>query len=166
MKATFEADPIPKNYVSPNVKETFEPTLFQEKVCFGQRVQNVFYFCRFYPSSSQLPYHVGVWLLPVISLLISNTVSPVRACLSICSEVSWEPKRRRSWASQCSILSGFCECEGDIWNQLSPSCPFIALRFIFLQTHATSYSFYSALLYTVKGKEENLIENHTPLPMD
>jgi hypothetical protein len=27
-----------------------------------------------------------------------------------------------------------------------------ALRFIFLQTHATSYRFYSALLYTVKGK--------------
>ncbi len=25
-----------------------------------------------------------------------------------------------------------------------------ALRFLFLQTHATSYSFYSALLYTVK----------------
>ncbi len=28
-----------------------------------------------------------------------------------------------------------------------------ALRFIFLQTHATSYSFYGALLYTVKEKE-------------
>ncbi len=27
-----------------------------------------------------------------------------------------------------------------------------ALRFTFLQTHATSYSFYSALLYTVIGK--------------
>jgi hypothetical protein len=29
-----------------------------------------------------------------------------------------------------------------------------ALRFIFLQTHATSYIFYSALLYTVKKKGE------------
>ncbi len=27
-----------------------------------------------------------------------------------------------------------------------------ALRFIFLQTHTTSYSFYSALLYTLKEK--------------
>ncbi len=38
-----------------------------------------------------------------------------------------------------------------------------ALRFLFLHTHATSYSFFSALLYTVK--EENLIENHNPFPM-
>jgi hypothetical protein len=41
-----------------------------------------------------------------------------------------------------------------------------ALRFLFLQTHATSYSFYSSvqLLYTVKKKGGNLIENHTPFP--
>ncbi len=40
-----------------------------------------------------------------------------------------------------------------------------ALRFLFLQTHATSYSFYSSvqLLYIVK-KGGNLIENHTPFP--
>jgi hypothetical protein len=40
-----------------------------------------------------------------------------------------------------------------------------ALRYLFLQTHATSYSFYSALLYTVKEKEGNLIENHSFYPM-
>jgi hypothetical protein len=36
------------------------------------------------------------------------------------------------------------------------------LRFIFLKTHATSYSFYAALLFTVRRKEENLIEKHNP----
>jgi hypothetical protein len=40
-----------------------------------------------------------------------------------------------------------------------------ALVFLFLQTHATSYSFYSAFLYTVRRKEENLIETHTPFPL-
>ena len=34
-----------------------------------------------------------------------------------------------------------------------------ALRYIFLQTHATSYSFYSLLLSTVRRKEENLSPN-------
>jgi hypothetical protein len=34
-----------------------------------------------------------------------------------------------------------------------------ALRFLFLQTHATSNSFYCS-----GGKEENLIKNHTPFP--
>ncbi len=41
----------------------------------------------------------------------------------------------------------------------------LALRFLFLQTHETSYSFCNALLYTVKEKGENLIENRTPFPM-
>jgi hypothetical protein len=44
-------------------------------------------------------------------------------------------------------------------------CSF-ALRFIFLQTHATSYSFYSWVIVHCmqRRKEENMIENHTPLP--
>jgi hypothetical protein len=42
-----------------------------------------FVFCRLYPSSPQPPRHGSVWLLPVISLLLTSTVSPVRACLSI-----------------------------------------------------------------------------------
>jgi hypothetical protein len=37
-----------------------------------------------------------------------------------------------------------------------------ALKFLFLQTHATSYSLYIALLYTLKEKGENLLENHPP----
>jgi hypothetical protein len=36
-------------------------------------------FCRLYPFSPN--YHGSVWVLPVISLLVTNTVSPVRACL-------------------------------------------------------------------------------------
>jgi hypothetical protein len=40
---------------------------------------------------------------------------------------------------------------------------FFALRLLFLQTHATSYSFYSSVFVHVKEKgKENLIENHTP----
>ncbi len=41
-----------------------------------------------------------------------------------------------------------------------------ALRFLFLETHATSYNFYSALWWTLeRRKEVNMIENHTPFPM-
>jgi hypothetical protein len=40
-----------------------------------------FVFCRLYSSSPRPPS--SVWLLHVISLLITNTVSLVRACLSI-----------------------------------------------------------------------------------
>jgi hypothetical protein len=39
-----------------------------------------------------------------------------------------------------------------------------ALRFLFLQTHATSYSFYSALLYTVKEKGGTPDREPHPLP--
>jgi hypothetical protein len=35
----------------------------------------------FTPSPSS--HHGSVWVLPVISLLLTNTVLPVRACLSI-----------------------------------------------------------------------------------
>ncbi len=38
-----------------------------------------------------------------------------------------------------------------------------ALRFLFLQTHAISYSFYSSVTVHWR-KEENLIENYTPFP--
>jgi hypothetical protein len=39
-----------------------------------------------------------------------------------------------------------------------------ALRFLFLQTHATSYSFFSALLYTVKEKVGKPERKPHPLP--
>jgi hypothetical protein len=41
-----------------------------------------------------------------------------------------------------------------------------ALRFLFLQTHATSYSFYRSVTLHCKGERmKNLVENHTPFPM-
>ncbi len=40
-----------------------------------------------------------------------------------------------------------------------------ALRFLFLQTHATTYSFYSALLYTVKETGGKPDRKPHPLPM-
>ncbi len=58
----------------------------------------------FLSSLSLLPpsHHGRVWLLPVDSLLLTNTISLVRACLLIWLE-RWEPKRRRAWASQYLI---------------------------------------------------------------
>ncbi len=41
-----------------------------------------FVFCRLYPSSPQPPRQF-VWILPVISLLLTNNVSTVRACPSL-----------------------------------------------------------------------------------
>jgi hypothetical protein len=38
-----------------------------------------FVFCRLYPFS--LSHHGSVWVLPVISLPLSYTVSPLLACL-------------------------------------------------------------------------------------
>jgi hypothetical protein len=38
-----------------------------------------------------------------------------------------------------------------------------ALRLIFLQTHATSYNFFSSILTLKRRKEENLIEKQTPM---
>ncbi len=59
-------------------------------------------FC-FLSSLPLLPAAItacSVWLLPVISLLLTNMVSRVGACLSIWfGEVSWEPKRRQAWVS-------------------------------------------------------------------
>ncbi len=41
----------------------------------------------------------------------------------------------------------------------------VALRFLFLQTRATSYSFYSALLYTVKENGGKPGRKLHPLPL-
>jgi hypothetical protein len=69
---------------------------------------SIYFFCRLYPVPP--PHHRGsVRALPVICLLISDSVSLVRACL-----IKWwerfrhfrgTQKRRRSWASLYSILS-------------------------------------------------------------
>ncbi len=54
------------------------------KGCGGRRGQcTYFVFCRLYSSSPPPGHHGSAWLLPVISLLITNTVSRVRACLSV-----------------------------------------------------------------------------------
>ncbi len=51
----------------------------------------------------------------------------------------------------------------DIYNLLYS----FAVRFLFLQTHATSYSLKSLVSYCTlkRRKEENLIENHTSCPL-
>ncbi len=67
---------------------------------------NIFYFCRLYPFPPS--HHESVWLLPVISLSLTNPVSLVRACLSIWLErFRSSQKERRAWASKYSILSAF-----------------------------------------------------------
>jgi hypothetical protein len=64
---------------------------------------NVFFMSSL-PSSLQ-PLNSSVWLLPVISLLLTNTVSRVRACLSIWLErfCGSQTKRWRAWAS-CMLI--------------------------------------------------------------
>ncbi len=59
-----------------------------EYVCtFNQWGQCILFSVVFTPYPPQPPPLIGnhgsVWVLPVISLLLSNTVSPVRACLII-----------------------------------------------------------------------------------
>jgi hypothetical protein len=41
----------------------------------------IFVFCRLYPSSPS--YDGSVWVLPVILLLLTYTISPLQSCLSI-----------------------------------------------------------------------------------
>jgi hypothetical protein len=67
------------------------------------------FFVVFTPSPSS--HHGSVWVLPVISLLLGLDLH----CFAVAGlpipnhmmggEVSWDPKRRRSWASSYSILS-------------------------------------------------------------
>ncbi len=56
--------------------------------CLGPTCQCFLFSVVFIPSSPG--HHVSVWVLPVISLLLTNNVLPVRACLII----SWERFRR------------------------------------------------------------------------
>jgi hypothetical protein len=57
----------------------------------SQRGPRRFVFCRLCPSSSPFSHHGSTWLLHVIFLLLTNSLSPVRVCLYI-----WEPKRIQS----------------------------------------------------------------------
>jgi hypothetical protein len=54
-----------------------------------------------------LPSHQGsTWLLHIIFLLLTNSLSPVWACPSYDQRGFVGAKKRRSWASKNSILSG------------------------------------------------------------
>jgi hypothetical protein len=69
-----------------------------------------YFFCRLCPFSHQPPRQ---YLGPTCHLsTLDNNVSPVRACLinHMMGEVSWVPKRRRSWVSYYSVLSGCRLC--------------------------------------------------------
>jgi hypothetical protein len=79
-------------------------------------------------------YQGSGWLLPVISLLYSVCIAGVSLPIHIIGEVSWEPKRRRAWASY------------SIWFLFEPkqlSCgvtviTFMSLNNKFLQLYYTS----------------------------
>ncbi len=65
---------------------------------------NYFVFRRLYPS---FPSHYGsILVLPVISLLF-NSIAGAGKFYYMMGEVSWDPKRRRSWPSYYSILSAW-----------------------------------------------------------
>jgi hypothetical protein len=65
-------------------------------------------------------------------------------------------QRPNSWTKSRQSLKSFPPCYSQSPLQL-------ALRFLFLQTHATSYSFYSSSMYTVREKGEKP-EKPYPLP--
>jgi len=73
-----------------------------------------FVFCRLYPSSSAV-----FRILPIISLLLINAPGaglPIR----MIEEVSWEPKRRRAWASHYLIPRLWhLRINNNIWNSNS-----------------------------------------------
>ncbi len=86
---------------------------------------------------SDLPY-----LSPLIYIYISTVVSRVL--------------RLNSWTKSRVFLLA-------IQSHLTHLYSF-AMRFLFIQTHATSYSFFSALLYTVKEKGGKPDRKPHPLP--
>jgi hypothetical protein len=55
-----------------------------------------FVFCRLYPFP--LSHHGSVWVLPVISLLLS-CIAGAGLPNHMMGEVSWDRKRRRAWVS-------------------------------------------------------------------
>jgi hypothetical protein len=101
-------------------------------------------------SSGQLIRDVGTdWYLRNGNSPTKNKAAP---CIDLCPEAEFLDE------IQTQVLRDFLlVTQSHLYN--------FALRFLFLQTHATSYRFFRALLNTVKEKEENLIENHTPFPM-
>ncbi len=65
---------------------------------FGQRAQCILFSVVFTLLPRAPCHHGSVWLLHVISLLLTNNLSPVADLpIRMIGEVSWEPKRRRAW---------------------------------------------------------------------
>jgi hypothetical protein len=62
-----------------------------------------------------LSQHGSFWLLPVISLLLTNhCIAGAVLPIHMIGEVSWKPKRRRAWASQYLIPRWVgCSCQAD-----------------------------------------------------
>ncbi len=52
-----------------------------------------------FTHSAPSHHHGSVWLLPVISLLLTNTIDGAGMPVHMIGEVSWEPKKRQAWAS-------------------------------------------------------------------
>ncbi len=76
---------------------------FSGNICFKFSVSCL---CTVYSSS---PSHHGIfWVLVTCHLSTHNQHYIASACLPnhMMGEVSWDPKRRRVWASKYSILSG------------------------------------------------------------
>ncbi len=74
-----------------------------------QPTEQMYFVCRLYPSPPNR--HCSVWLLPVISLLLTNTIPPERACLSI-----WLERFRRSQKEKkrpCIFNSSMVRREGE-----------------------------------------------------
>ncbi len=99
----------------------------------------------------------------ILSLWLGDIVDYALGCHTCSPEAEFLTKSKS--------LKSFPPCYSPLYS--------VALRFLFLQTHATSYSFFSVLLYTLKEKGrkpdrkshpipygyEIHIENHTPFPM-
>ncbi len=75
-------------------------------ITFFQRGQCILFSVVFTPSS---PRNLGSFrALPVLPLFLTNTANASAGLTNhMMGEVSWDPKRRRQWASQQSILSAF-----------------------------------------------------------
>jgi hypothetical protein len=104
------------------------------------------------------------WLTALAEMLSSKLLSTVAAGIThvvlhdLMEIASGEPFQRPNFFDEIQTKShkSFPPCYSK-----SPLC----LVIFFLQTHATSYIFFSAFLNTVKEIGGNLKENYTPFPM-